>query len=284
MGGCLRGSRSAVALAALALVGCSAQRIVAVDPFPCGDGGPSGCVGLLDDLIGFWQLDDPAGSSTARDFSLRGNTGMLMGIDPGSAWVAGGPEGRALAPQGKGFVLVPRSTSIDSITTQVTMAAWIYIDGSITDYATAISRQIGTSYGQHYHLSIRSDLKPGLFITALDANNQEVQQFINGPTAIAQQTWVHIAGTYDGTMVRLYLNGAEVQNVALTGPFAMEDNPVILSGNGNSTGPMYTERIPGRLNDVMLYRRALRSDEIASLSNGALIGWSGSQRDAGAGQ
>jgi hypothetical protein len=272
----LRASRVGL-LATLLVLGCSTRRIVAVDPFPCGDAGASGCTGLLDDLVGFWRLNDPAGSATALDWSARGNDGTLTGLDPGSAWVADGPDGRALAPQGKGYVMVPPSTSIDSITTAVTMAAWIYIDGSITDYATAISRQIGTGYGQHYHLSIRSDLTPALFITT----PASMQVFISGPTPISQQTWVHIAGTYDGTTARLYLNGAEVINAPVSGPFATETNPVILSGNGNGTGPSYTERIPGRLADVMLYRRALSAAEIVQLRD---VNWSGGRRDASAGQ
>jgi hypothetical protein len=272
----LRASRFAL-LAALLALGCSTRRIVAVDPFPCGDAGPSGCAGLLDDLVGFWRLDDPSGSSTAVDWSTRGNDGMLAGIDPNSAWVAGGPGGRALAPQGNGYVVVPQSTSINSINTALTVAAWIYIDGSITDYATAISRQIGMTYGQHYHLSIHSDLAPTLFITT----PASMQVVMAGPTPVPMQTWVHIAGTYDGSTARLYLNGVEVNSLPVTGSFATESNPVILSGNGNGTGPMYTERIPGRLADVMLYRRALSAEEIAQLKN---VDWSGGRRDASAGQ
>jgi len=270
-------------LAASLLLGCSPQRIVAVDPFPCGDGGVSGCVLLSDQLIGFWKLDEQPGSTIAHDSSLQNNNGTLMGLDANVAWVADGPEGRALAPQGRGYVQVPNSTSINSITTAVTMAAWIYIDNTITDYATAISRQSTTAayaYGQHYHLSIRSDMKPAMFITTPASN----QVFIPGPTAIPMQTWVHIAGTYDGSMARLYLDGVDVADAPVTGPFAKDNTPVILSGNGNATNPVnYLEKIPGRLNDVLLYRRALGADEIARLRNGALIGWNPRQ-DASVGQ
>ncbi|HSS39266.1 MAG TPA: LamG domain-containing protein [Polyangia bacterium] len=252
---------------------------MAVEPFPCGDGGVSGCVGLLDALVGFWRLDDPTGDATVRDFSGRANDGTLFGLDPAAAWVADGPEGRALAPEGKGYVLVPQSSSINMVTTAVTVAAWIYIDGPITDYATAISRQIGTSYGQHYHLSINSGMAPTLFITTPLGG----QVYISNPAiTVAQKTWWHIAGTYDGTTARLFLNGVEIARLPATGPFALDTNPVILSGNGNASGPDYTERIPGRLDDVMLYHRALSPDEIARLQAGALIGWAGATaRDAG---
>jgi hypothetical protein len=274
-----RRARGGLALAALLAAGCTSQRIVAVDPFPCGDGGASGCLGLLDGLVGFWRLDDPPGSVTARDYSGQLNDGTLTGLDPAMAWIADGPEGRALAPQGKGYVVVPPSTSINAITMYVTMAAWIYVDGTITDYATAISRQIGTTYGQHYHLSINVDQRPAVFITTPASG----QVFVASPTPVPQKTWVHIAGTYDGATARLYVNGVEVASAPVTGPFAAETNPVILSGNGNAGGPNYTEEIPGRLDDVMLYRRALGPDEIARLKSGALVGW-GSLRHDGGGQ
>ncbi len=263
----------------LLLAGCDARRVVAVEPFPCGDGGVSGCVGLLDGLVGFWRLDDPAARATIRDFSGRGNDGTLIGVDPAAAWVADGPEGRALAPSGLGYVLVPQSSSIDTITTAVTVAAWIYIDGPIADYATAISRQFGATIGQVYHLAINSGLAPTLFIGTPASG----LLFISNPAVtVAQKTWVHIAGTYDGTMARLFLNGVEIASSHAVGPFAPETNPVILSGNGNGSGPDYTERIPGRLNDVMLYHRALSAREIERLQAGALVGWGGAPlRDAG---
>ncbi len=253
-------------------VACDARHIVAVDPFPCGDGGVSGCVGLLDALVGFWRLDDPTGAAVVRDFSGQANDGKLIGIDPAVAWVPDGPEGRALAPQGKGYVLVPQSDSINMVTMAVTVAAWIYVDGPITDYATAISRQIGTSYGQHYHLSINSAMAPTLFITTPASG----QVYISKATVtVMPKTWVHIAGTYDGVTARLFVDGVEVASNPVAGPFAVETNPVILSGNGNAAGPDYTERIPGRLDDVMLYHRALSPGEIARLRRGALIGWGG---------
>ena len=186
-------------------------------------------------------------------------------------------DGEALAPQGKGYVNVPPSASIDSITSEVTVAAWVYIDGTIADYATAISRQIGTGYNQHYHLSVNAQQAAFLFITTPAAG----QVAIASPTTVPQQTWVHIAGTYDGSQSRLYVNGAEVASHATTGPFAAETNPVILSGNGNPPGNTVSELFPGRLDEVMLYRRALAPDEIARLQAGALLPSTGFHLDAG---
>jgi hypothetical protein len=279
MGACLRasswGARTVLA-AVIAVAGCSTRNIVAVDPYPCRDADPTGCApGLLDGLIGFWRLNDASGSGTAHDSSGWRNEGTLSGIDPASAWVAAGPEGTALSVDGRGYVNVPASSSIDSITTQVTVAAWIYLDGTITDYATAISRQIGTGFEQHYHLSVNTQRQAILFITTPTG-----KVVLGGPMNFPQQTWVHLAGTYDGSTARLYVDGAEVASLPASGPFASETNPVVLSGNGNGTAPTVVEFVPGRLADVMLYRRALTADEIVRIRNGALLASAGSL-DAG---
>ena len=179
-----------------------------------------------------------------------------------------------------GYVDVPSSASINSITNQVTVAAWIYLEGTITDYATAISRQIGTGFDQHYHLSVNAQQQAILFITTPAAG----QVVIGSPMTVPQQAWVHLAGTYDGSQARLYVNGAEVNSQAATGPFAAETNPVILSGNGNDTSKAVSELVPGRLDEVMLYRRALGADEIARLKGGALLPSGTKIGDGGGGQ
>jgi hypothetical protein len=261
--------RSAVAALALVAGGCSTRTLLVVDPVSCPDGGGPGCAsGLLDGLVGFWRLNDPAGSTTARDSSPWGNDGMLTGLDPmmTTAWVAAGPEGGALAPQGKGYVNVPDSTSIDSITDQVTVAGWIYLDGTLTNYATLISRQIGNGYEQHYHLSLTMTQNPGLFIDTPTSGQVDIV----ASDVVPQQTWVHLAGTYDGTTSRLYLNGVQVNSGMVSGPFASETNPVVISGNGNGADFAVSEQIPGQLDEVVLYRRALSADEIARIEGGAL--------------
>lgn len=270
-GDCLPGSdvRARWYFAALALVagGCSPRTLLVVDPVSCPDGGGPGCAtGLLDGLVGFWRLNDPPGSATVRDSSPWGNDGTLAGLDPSMAWVAAGPEGGALAPQGKGYVNVPDSTSIDSITDQVTVAGWIYLDGAVNQYATVISRQIGNGFGQHYHLALTATQNPGLFITTTTSGQVDIVAGV----VVPQQTWLHLAGTYDGTNSRLYLNGALVNTGVVSGPFASETDPVVVGGNGNGANFAVSEQIPGQVDEVVLYRRALSADEIARIEQGAL--------------
>ena len=268
---CLRvsSSRALLGLAALTVMGagCSASPFVAVDPYPCVDAGVSSCgPGLLNDLIGYWRLNDGAGSATAHDWSSWGNNGTLVNLDPATAWTTGGPEGVVLSLQGKGYVNVAESSSIDSITNQLTVAAWIYLDQINTDFATAISRQMDTGFGQQYHLSINA-MQQGAFWVTTPAK----LVYLTSPSTVPLQTWIHLAGSWDGSEARLYVDGTEVATAQIDGPLGAETNPVVLGGNGNGASRTVSELVPGRLDDIMLYRRALAADEIARLASGPLL-------------
>ena len=58
-----------------------------------------------------------------------------------------------------------------------------------------------------------------------------------------------------------------------------DSTPVILGGNGNDASGVPTELFPGRIDELMLFSRALGADEIAQLAAGAAF--PGAPVDAG---
>jgi Concanavalin A-like lectin/glucanases superfamily len=218
---------------------------------------------LLRGLVGLWHLDDAVGSTLARDSSGNGNDGTLVGLDPAQAWVTG-RQGGALATNGAGYVSVPDSPSIDGITTQVTVSAWVYFDGVISaadSYGTAISRQVGTTNEQYYHLSLYQTGTPTLFI-GFSASVLPVRPA--APQPVVAKQWTHLAGTYDGSLATLYVDGVEANSLPISGVFPLDTRPVILGGNGNAGA--VTELFPGRIDEVALYNRALTPEEVQLLA------------------
>jgi hypothetical protein len=253
---------------------CSPRLLVVVDP--CGDAATASCPTgspnpLLRDVVGWWRLDDGTGMATASDSSGLRNDGMLVELVATQDWVPG-RAGSALDLRGAGYVLVPHSPSIDSITDQITISAWVYFEGSVAvDYGTALSREIGTTVDQHYHISLFSDDAPTLFITtAVSGGTGYVTDRLHETTPVPRFVWTHLAGTYDGATARLYVNGVSVQSMPASGPIAPDTTPLVLGGNGNGS-PGITERFPGRIDELMLYRRALSPSEIRQLADGALF-------------
>lgn len=243
---------------------------IAHDACASDDAGPPACppVGLLDNLVGYWRLDDGIGSTVAYDSSGRNNEGVLHDLDPSTAWIAGRSQG-ALEIAHTGWVQVAASPSIDAITDHVTLSAWIDLEGTInsTDgWGTALSRQTGTSTDQHYHISLFMDGRPSLFLIT-----EAGYALIRAATPAPKGVWTHLAGVYDGAFARLYVNGQEVASQSLTGPFSPDITPVILGGNDNDASGVPTELFPGRIDELMLYARALTAPEVSELAAGALF-------------
>jgi len=234
------------------------------------DAAPSACppVGLLDNLVGYWRLDNGVGSTVAHDSSGRNNEGVLHDLDPSTAWVAGSSQG-ALEIAHTGWVQVAPSPSIDAITDHVTLSAWVDLEGTInsTDgWGTALSRQTGTSTDQHYHISLFMDGRPSLFLIT-----EAGYALIRAANPAPKGVWTHLAGVYDGAFARLYVNGQEVASQSLTGPFSTDITPVILGGNDNDASGVPTELFPGRIDELMLYARALTAPEVSELAAGVLF-------------
>jgi hypothetical protein len=94
---------------------------------------------------------------------------------------------------------------------------------------------------------------------------------IQATDPVPKGVWTHLAGVYDGAVARLYVNGQEAGSKALTGRFEADTSPVILGGNGNDASGVPTELFPGRIDELMLYARALSAAEISQLAAGALF-------------
>ena len=79
------------------------------------------------------------------------------------------------------------------------------------------------------------------------------------PSPIAVNTWTHLAVTYDGANMRLFVNGTQVATTPQTGPLQTTTTPLRIGGN-----VPYTEFFLGRIDDVRIYNRAQAATEIQS--------------------
>ena len=75
--------------------------------------------------------------------------------------------------------------------------------------------------------------------------------------------WFHLAGTYDGRAMRLYVDGVEAARaVAVNRIFAKAIGPVVIGGNGDPAAPPFS----GALDEVGVWRAALSVEEIGILA------------------
>ena len=83
-----------------------------------------------------------------------------------------------------------------------------------------------------------------------------------GVASLPLNTWTHLAATYDGTTLRLYVNGVQVGSRAVASPLLTSTGVLRIGGNS-----VWGEFFAGRIDEVRLYNRALAAAEIQADMN-----------------
>ena len=82
------------------------------------------------------------------------------------------------------------------------------------------------------------------------------------PPRFPPATWSHLATTYDGSTLRLYVNGAQVSSKPVTGGIVNGSGPLHVGGNA-----VWAEWFSGQIDDLRVYNRALTSGELQTDMN-----------------
>jgi hypothetical protein len=197
-------------------------------------------------LVAAYAFNEGAGTTVA-DATGLGHTGTLVG----ATWTPSGRYGAGLVFNGTNArVTVPDAADLD-LTTGVTLEAWVYpTTAGGGAWRTVITKD--TAASGTYLLYANTDTNnAGMFV-----GSSFQQQVVGGPT-LAANSWTHLAGTYDGITIRLYVNGVQVASRAQTA--AMTPNNALLSIGGSS---VWGEWFAGRLDELRIYNRALTAAEI----------------------
>jgi hypothetical protein len=100
---------------------------------------------------------------------------------------------------------------------------------------------------------------------ATSTTDQGVRQASHTPLTL--NTWSHVAVTYDGSNMLLYVNGALVATKAQTGTIAT-GNQALRIGNSNAS---ISEGFNGLIDEIRIYNRALSAAEIGSDMNTPIV-------------
>ncbi len=209
------------------------------------------------DLRGHWAMEEGSGT-TLVDSSAYGNDAATTGSP---TWTTG-VRGLALNLNGTSqYATAPDDPSLD-ITDAITLAAWIRPGKVGTQYV--IKKAIMNSTNG-YELSLSSGTATPAqkvfvrFNQAISGNTYRLNSITSYPGD--GTTWMHIAATYDGVKIRIYING--VKEDSLTAAFSIAVNNFDLSIGAQSDG---LSPFQGLLDDARVYSRALSGAEIAALA------------------
>ncbi|MGJ9381815.1 phage tail spike protein [Salipaludibacillus sp. CF4.18] len=155
------------------------------------------------------------------------------------------------------YVDYPSSTSPS---TSITMEAWVRLDLHSSNAVRFIGGRGNTS-GKGYWLGVKSD---GTVTFAL-------QHQLSSNITINLGEWIHVAGAWDGTTQRVYING-EFRGDISTSILSIDYTDIGTLKVGNIEGLSSTRCWDGGISDVRVWDVARTQEEIQSNMNTELVG------------
>ena len=191
---------------------------------------------------GYWRFDENTGD-TAGDCSVNGNHGRLgstSGSDASDPTWTTGIKASALSFDGvNDYVEVAGSPSLD-ITSRITIEGWVYVQGGLLSSAFPVVCKANAYWLHLFNDRIRFGTSRGV---------------LDYMTPVPLSTWTYLAATYDGSNLRMYVNGTLRATQAATGNILINNNPLFI-------GAYSTFYLNGKIDEVAIWSRALTSTEI----------------------
>src|SRR5262245_20412824 len=198
-------------------------------------------------LVAAYGFEEGSGT-TAVDSSGRGNRGTLAGPARRA-----GKLGQALSFNGAGnLVNVADSNSLD-LTNGMTLEAWVYPTAASDSFDTVVLKERGTtSLAYALYAADGAGRPPSTYINIVGSDRS-----VAGTSNLSLNTWSHLAATYNGSALRLYVNGTQVATRNQTGNAAATTNALRIGGN-----TVWGEYFAGLIDEVRVYNTALTQAQI----------------------
>ena len=214
------------------------------------------CVPAASGLVGWWP-----GEGNANDVTSNNNGTLVndVGFAPGEV-------GQAFSFDGNGYVSIPDSPLLDSLTNSITIELWLKTDQMTSDWTGIVAK--GNSA---WALQATPGANTVDFNVSLGAGD------LSGSRSINDDQWHHVAGVYDGTNMFLYVDGTLDVSMPATGLIPQNSDPLAIGANVQAYVPPCGCNEPGYffnglIDEVSIYNRALTAQEIQAIYNAGISG------------
>lgn len=212
---------------------------------------PSYCVNRkCVEYSGYWKFDEGSGN-IAYDSSGLGNNGTIYG----ATWSSDCISGKCLDFDGiDDYVKVPNSPTL-TIDGEITLEAWVYLRGWNRAYPGIASKY----YPRGYLLGIQNSTGKWTFWLRTKEGGLGI---IWSDDLAEFNKWVHLAVVRDSNnIVKMYVNGTlQSTTITLKGSIAEPDRDFLIG--------QWDGYINGKIDEVIVYNRALSEAEIKAHANG----------------
>lgn len=213
---------------------------------------------LNDQAVGYWRMGESSGS-TAHDSTTNANNGTYSNVTlaQSGALSTGGDSDTAAGFNGSSSnVSVPDNSSLE-ITKQLTLECWINYSMSDGTGAPGIITKDDRIHVSGYGLYAAFDANQNLeFMLNLNGTSQP----LTSTNSYNDGQWHYVVATYDGTKMKLYVDGSLVDQRDATGTIGTNTHPLMIGAfDGTSTDTYFN----GKIDDAAVYNYALTAAQVS---------------------
>lgn len=204
-------------------------------------------------LSGRWT-----GDGTPNDM----NTLVHGGLE-GAVGFAPGYVGQAFRFDGPGSVRIENPGNLHIVHLPFTLAMWINAASGTAAPAILADKMDASFAAAGWRLELTADRRLAACFGNRESPCDEGQgRLVIGKHSIPAEAWRHVTMAWDGSAVRLYVDGRLDGEGTLPG-FVDSDTAPLRFGSG----PAISRPFAGRLDEIEIYHRTLTAAEIASRAN-----------------
>jgi hypothetical protein len=205
----------------------------------------------LDPNVSWWKAENDANDG------VSGNNGTMTG-----GTYAPGKIGQAFSFDGTAqYVSVPSSSTMDVYGTH-SVAFWVKPNALPTAGMVypVVSKWVD-GY-EHKQVHVNADGRITYFLYGTTAGSG-----ITSATALQTGVWTHVAATYDGKNMKIFLNGVQDASIAAAGDVGDGTGTLYLGYNPDTTFAGGEAPFNGLLDEVGWFNRALSPIEVGEIAN-----------------
>jgi len=207
--------------------------------------------------VPFDDQPDVNGALRFRDLSASRLSGSCQGTACPAVGQAG-HDGRAALFDGQDDSVLLGDVGVFTTTT---VAAWVQRTGATGERETVVSYKEDSACGAVLSLNEDGTSQYPRFAVNVGGTWQAVE----ATQPVPADAWVHLVGTYDGTTLRLYMNGQMAASAAAPGGLQQCAADTAIGSHISQAQHFF----PGLLDDVRILDHALPADQVMALYLGS---------------
>jgi len=233
-------------------------------------------------LVGYWKMDESSWDGTAGEVidssgyrnngrciigtggeissnCVSGNCGYFSGYRECEEWSCIGRDCFCVRYTPGGHIEICNVDSTANIS-EVTIEAWVNMRAfeDSDDFSYVVGENSWEEGYGGWFLAVGGTLYPGRPLFGIEAGDGINYDAAISPDALDTGTWYHLVGTYNGSTIKIYVNG-ELKNSKTYSGNLKNSGDLCIRIAGSSQNNNY---LAGKIDEVRVYNRTLTAQEI----------------------